>query len=364
MLIKEVIAHLESLAPKGYQESYDNSGLLVGSQNAELKNVLVSLDVTEEVVEEAIAKNCQLIISHHPIIFSGLKSLTGKNYVERTILKAIKNDVALYAIHTNLDNVVGGVNAKIAEVLGIQNCKILAPKKGLLKKLVCFVPLDYKESVLKAMFDAGAGHIGNYSETSFQLKGQGTFKGNEHAKPHVGEKEIRHYEDEYRLEVIVPAIATNSVVGAMMEAHPYEEVAYDIYSLDNSSPQIGSGMIGELEKEIDAMQFLDHIKTKMKADSLRYTAITQKKIKRIAWCGGSGSFLLTQAIAAGADLFMSSDFKYHQFFDADNQIIIADIGHYENEQYTIDLIASELKKKFSSFAVLLTEINTNPINYL
>lgn len=364
MKIRDISSFLESIAPISYQESYDNSGLLVGDYNTEVKNVLISLDVTEEVVQEAIDKKCELIISHHPIIFGGLKRFNGANYVERTVAKAIKNDIALYAIHTNLDNVQMGVNNKIGEILGIQNRRILDPKKGALKKLSVYVPQSAKEKVTNSLFENGAGHIGHYDECSFQSEGVGTFRAGENTNSYVGEKGIRHFEKEIKLEVVVPSPQLSGVIKAMLKAHPYEEVAYDVYSIENANSKVGSGMIGELMEEMDTMGFLHLIKDKMKAESLRYTSVNKSKISKIAWCGGSGSFLLEKAKAAGADVFITSDFKYHQFFDAENEIVIADIGHYENEQYTKELIADKLKENFSSFAVLLADTNTNPINYL
>jgi len=363
MKVKDIAAYLETLAPLPLQESYDNSGLLVGNRGAEVEKVLVCLDMTEAVVEEAAQKNCQLIISHHPIIFGGLKSLTGKNYVERTVIKAIQHNVALYAIHTNLDNVQEGVNQKIAEKLGIEKPQILAPKKEHLLKLAVFVPLDHKEQLMAALFKAGAGQIGNYDECSFHTPGTGSFRGGDDTDPFVGKKGERHYEEEVKLEVVLPSYAKSKVMTAMLRAHPYEEVAYDLYKLENRHPQIGSGMLGELEREVKAEDFLRKVKQTF-GGVVRYTQAHKTHIQKIAWCGGSGSFLLPQAKAAGADLFLTSDFKYHQFFDAEDQIIIADIGHYENEQYTIELLANQLKENFDTFAVLLTETNTNPINYL
>lgn len=363
MQIKDMISFLEELAPRSLQESYDNSGLLVGNANAELTKALVSLDITEDVVEEAVAKGCEMIIAHHPIIFGGLKSLTGKNYVERTVMAAIKNDVALYAIHTNLDNVHTGVNRMIGEKLGVNTMQILAPKNGLLKKLVVFVPAEEKDAVLEAMFKAGAGKVGEYDECSFQIDGTGTFRGSENSNPTIGEKGVRENAKEVRLEFILESYRLPKVLRAMIEAHPYEEVAHDIYSLDNSHQQIGSGMVGMLQEPMYAMDFLKMVKDVF-GGTVRYTNLMKDEVQKIAWCGGSGSFLLPQAKAAGADVFLTSDFKYHQFFDAENEIIIADIGHYENEQFTKELLFQSIKEKFPNFALLLTETYTNPINYL
>ena len=363
MLLNEIVKELHSLAPSAYQESYDNSRLLYQGHKQEIDAVLVCLDVTEQIVEEAIAKGADLIISHHPLIFSGIKSLTGKNEVERAFIKAIKNDVSIFALHTNLDNVSQGVNAKIAEKLGIKAPAILAPKKGILKKLVVFVPKANAESLSAALWEAGAGSVGEYDQCSFKSEGVGSFRPSAQANPSIGEKNNLHYEEEYRLEVLVEQHCISKVIAAMHASHPYEEVAYELYAIENEHPTIGSGMFGDLAEPIDAMTFLKEIKNTF-GGMLRYTHLPTSKIQRIAWCGGSGSFLLDQAKKAGAELFLSSDFKYHQFFEADNEILIADIGHYENEQFTISLIAEYLRKKFPTFAVLLTENSTNPINYI
>lgn len=363
MQIKEIINYLEELAPRSLQESYDNSGLLVGNVNAEVTKALICLDVAEDVIEEAVAKGCELVISHHPIIFGGLKSFTGKNYVERTVMAAIKNDIALYAIHTNLDNIHTGVNRKIGEKLGIENMQILVPKRGLLKKLVVFVPIECKDLVLEAMFAAGAGKVGEYDECSFQLNGSGTFRGSERSNPTVGERGVRENANEVRLEVIMESYRLPKVLKAMIDVHPYEEVAHDIYTLDNAHQEIGSGMIGSFREPMYAMDFLKMVKDTF-GGTVRYTSLIKDEVQKVAWCGGSGSFLLPQAKAAGADVFLTSDFKYHQFFDAENEIIIADIGHYENEQFTKELLSQSIKEKFPNFAVLLTETYTNPINYL
>ncbi len=360
--IKQVIQYLEQLAPQVYQESYDNCGLLTGSNDWELTKILVTLDCTEAVVDEAIAKGCNLIVAHHPIIFGGLKKLNGKNYVERTVIKAIKNDVAIYAIHTNLDNVQHGVNAKICEKLGLINAKILVPKTNTLKKVSVFVPQTHLQVVQEAMFSAGAGNIGNYSECSFYSTGMGTFKGNEKSNAFVGEVGKQHQEPEYKLEVLVDDAQLNQVIAAMVAAHPYEEVAYDVYAILNTNVTIGSGMVGELPEALSAEAFLKHLKVAMNLKVIRFTPFS-KTVKRVAVCGGSGSFLLKNALGDQADAFVTGDFKYHEFFDAENRLMIADIGHYESEIFTINLLADEILKKFPTFAVILSEINTNPINY-
>ena len=363
MKLSQLTAYLESLAPLAYQEDYDNSGLIVGHPDDEIYHGLISLDCTEAVVDEAISKNCQVIISHHPIVFKGLKKFNGKTYVERVIQKAITHKIAVYAIHTNLDNVATGVNARICETLGLKNCHILSPKNDLLKKLVTFVPLTHADGVSNALFSAGAGHIGNYSETSFNAEGMGTFKGNDNANPYVGESGTRHLEPEVRIETIYPAVLESKLIMALVLAHPYEEVAYDLYAVTNQNQQVGSGMIGELEWPVDESAFLDRIKEKMQTKVIRHSALTGRPVKKVAVCGGSGGFLLKQAIAAGADFFITADYKYHEFFDAEEKLVIADIGHFESEQFTQQLLYELIQEKFATFAVRLTAINTNPVQY-
>jgi dinuclear metal center YbgI/SA1388 family protein len=363
MKLSEITDFLESIAPLNYQEDYDNSGLIVGHANDEIHAALVALDCTEQIVDEAIAKNCNLIITHHPIVFKGLKKFNGKTYVERVVLKAIKNNIALYAIHTNLDHVDHGVSGEICKRLGIQNAKILSPKNNLLKKLVTFCPTAQADQVRNALFAAGAGNIGNYSECSFNAEGEGTFKGNEKANPFVGEKGVQHHETEVRIETIFKTQDERKILLALLENHPYEEVAYDIYPLANKLENVGAGMVGWLPQEMDNMDFLHLVKEKMQAKVIRHTELLSKKIKKVAVCGGSGGFLLKDAIAAGADAFITADFKYHEFFDAEQKLIICDIGHYESEQFTSNLLIDNIQEKFHNFAIRLTEHNTNPINY-
>lgn len=354
---------LESLAPTAYQEDYDNSGLIVGENSDEIHKALVSLDCTEKIVDEAIALGCNLIISHHPIVFKGLKKFNNKTYVERVVQKAIRHNIALYAIHTNLDHVPAGVNGMICQRLGLENPVILAPKKGILKKLITFCPIINAEVVLAAMFGAGAGNIGKYSETSFRGNGVGTFKAGDGANPHVGVKGMVHHEEEVRIEVVFNAQDERKILLALFEAHPYEEVAYDILQLENAANDVGAGMIGRLPMEMEERVFLEHLKRNMQCKVIRHSALRGKTISRVAVCGGSGSFLLPQAVVSGADVLVTADFKYHEFFDADEKIIIADIGHFETEQFTIDLLVKIISEKFSNFAVRKTEQSTNPINY-
>ena len=364
MLIKDITGYLESIAPLAYQESYDNSGLIVGSKDATVKKVLLTLDCTEAVVDEAIKEKCQLIIAHHPIVFSGLKKLNGKTYVERVVMKAIKHDIAIYAIHTNYDNVMNGVNAMICEKLDIIDYQILAPKRGILKKLYTFVPRTDHERVRAALFHAGAGHIGHYSETSFNASGIGTFKGDEHTNPTIGKRGKLEEVEEVKLEVIFPTYLQSRVVRALLDTHPYEEVAYDVVSLDNELDNVGSGMIGRLRNPIDELTFLKKVKKQLKAGVLKHTALLGKPIGTVAVCGGAGRFLLSDAIASKADIYITSDVKYHEFFDTEGQIVLADVGHYESEQFTPSLLYRQLSEKFPTFAFLLSKVDTNPVNYI
>ena len=363
MKVEEVLEQLDNWAPPALQESYDNAGLLCGDKTTELTSAIVCLDVTEEVIAEAISSGANLIIAHHPIIFSGLKRLTGSNYVERTIIKAIQNNISIYAIHTNLDNISTGVNKIIGDKLGIDKTQILLPKQGLIKKLVCYCPTNKSEEFRKALFDAGAGHIGNYDQCSFNTEGEGSFRALENSHPYVGKKGQIHFEKEQKIEVVFDAHLEYKIIKTLHENHPYEEVAYEIYQTENRHPYLGAGMIGVLSKEMELGDFLAHLKDKFDLKIIRHTNSLNRQIKRVAWCGGAGSFLLKDAIKQKADMFITGDFKYHEFFDAENQIVIADIGHYESEQYTMELIAAFLKRKFPKFAVRLTRVNTNPVNY-
>ncbi len=361
--IKEITHYLEAIAPPSLQESYDNAGLIVGNPEQEVSAALVTLDITEAVVDEAIRKNAGLIIAHHPIIFSGLKKLTGKNYVERTVIKAIKNNIALFAAHTNLDAVSVGVNAKICQKLGLRDCQILQPVSGELKKLVAFIPLEAAAKVRDAVFKAGAGHIGNYDHCGYNLEGTGTFRPGENTNPYAGKKGEIHHESEIRFETIFPSWLQGKILQALIQSHPYEEVAYDIYPLENQFDQAGMGMIGMLPTPLPEKEFLNLLKKTFSANCIKHTALRGEPVRKVAVAGGAGSFLLSKAIAAKADFFVSGDFKYHQFFDAEGKMVIADIGHFESEQFTKELFYELLTKKFPKFAVQFSEVNTNPVHY-
>lgn len=363
MKIADIIAQLERIAPPSLQESYDNAGLLTGDAAWPCTGIVCSLDATAEVVQEAIDKGCNLVVAHHPIIFGGLKKINGKNYVEKTIISAIKHDIAIYAIHTNLDNIITGVNAFMADRLGLINRTVLAPKHATLRKLFTFVPVAQAEQVRTAIFNAGAGHIGHYSECSFATEGTGSFKGDDTTNPFAGTPGIRHYEKELKIEAVFPAHLQQGIVQAVIAAHPYEEVAYDVVDLANPQPGIGSGMVAELPEPMEETSFLTLLKQQFGLTCIRHTPLRSRPVKKIALCGGAGSFLISKALSAGADFFVTGDMKYHEFFDANGRLVIADIGHYESEQFTIDLLVAVLREKFTTFAVLKTEVNTNPVRY-
>ena len=364
MQLKKILDALENFAPLANAEDFDNVGLLVGNRDTEVTGILVTLDTLEATVDEAIATKCNLIVSFHPIIFSGLKKITGKNYVERVVLKAIKNDIAIYAIHTALDNVPHGVSKGMCDVLNLINRKVLISKSRVIKKLTTYVPHKNLEEVRQALFNAGAGNIGNYEECSFSLEGSGTFKGNENSNPVIGTKGMLHTEAETQLNLMFESRLESRILSALFASHPYEEVAYELMTLDNNNQLVGMGMLGDLPEALDEGAFLEFVKTGFNAKGIRHSTKLNKQIKRVAVLGGSGSFAIEAAKAAGADALITADLKYHQFYQAENQILLVDIGHYESEQYTKNILADFLTKKFTNFAVVLSQENTNPIKYL
>lgn len=363
MTVAAIADIIAELAPLDQAEDFDNVGLLVGDQNMEVEGILVTLDTLENVVDEAVEKNCNLIVSFHPIIFSGLKKITGKNYVERVVMKALKHNIAIYAIHTALDNSPHGVNAKICEMLGIDDPQILIPKKNNLKKLTTYVPLPELETVKNALFQAGAGHIGNYSECSFSAPGEGTYKAHEAANPTLGEKGKRHTEKEGLLSVIYQRHKESAILRALFSKHPYEEVAYEITPMENKDQTAGMGMVGHLPEPMEETEFLAHVKKTMKTPVVRHSALLGKRVHKLAVLGGSGAFAIGAAKAVAADVYITADVKYHQFYEAEGQMIIADIGHFETEQFTKNLLVDYLTKKIPNFAIRLSESITNPIKY-
>ncbi|MBU2947230.1 Nif3-like dinuclear metal center hexameric protein [Zobellia uliginosa] len=364
MTVKEVTDILEDLAPLSYAESFDNVGLLVGNPSTKVTGILVTLDTLENVVDEAIENKCNLIVSFHPIIFGGLKKLTGKSYVERVVIKAIKNDIAIYSMHTALDNVTQGVNGKICDVLGIKNPQILIPQKESIKKLTTYVPIKDADALRDALFDAGAGNIGNYSNCSFNTNGKGSYKAGENANPTMGEIGKTHYEEETQLSVTFSKAYQAKIMKVLFSSHPYEEVAYEVITLENTDQNIGMGMVGRLQNPIDEINFLNEVKKKMGSEGIRHSKLLGKKIMKVAVLGGSGAFAIEAAMASGADVLITSDIKYHEFYKAEGKMIIADIGHYESEQFTKNLLVDYLTKKIPNFAIRLSESKTNPIKYL
>lgn len=362
--VRDVMKFLNEVAPFKLQEEYDNSGLLVGHLADEVTGILVTLDCLESVVDEAIQVGANVIVAHHPILFKPIKSLTGNNYAERVIIKAIRAGINLIAVHTNLDNDKNGINSLISSQLGLVNARILSPLKGNLFKLVTFVPASHSGDVLDALHRAGAGNLGNYTECSFRLTGTGTFKPNAKAKPYLGSNNELEQTEEERLELLVPEHFKDQVLKALFMHHPYEEVAYYLNELENSNQDTGAGMIGQLPEPMAVDQFLSQVKIKLNARLIRHTTPVDRPIKTVAVCGGAGSFLLKKAIAAGADAFISADFKYHEFFDADGRILVADVGHYESECFMKGYISGLLSKKFTTFASVFSKIDTNPISYL
>jgi dinuclear metal center YbgI/SA1388 family protein len=362
--IKEISTILETMAPLAYAEDFDNVGLLVGDSATEVTGILVCHDALESVIEEAIAKKCNLIVCFHPIVFSGMKKITGKNYVERVVIKAIKNDIAIYAVHTALDNHQEGVNKIFCDALGLTNTKILIPKPNFIRKLVTYTIPENAEQVRNALFDAGAGNIGNYENCSFNSQGIGTYMGNEHSDPKIGNRFEFVEGNEIKIEVTFEKHLESKILKALFSKHAYEEVAYEIYELQNSHQNIGLGMIGELKKPMSEKDFLLFVKDKMQAEGIRHSQFTGKPIKKVAVLGGSGSFAIKNAISSGADAFLTADLKYHNFYEAENELILADIGHFESERYTKNYIVDYLRKKILNFAIILSEENTNPVKYL
>ncbi|PIF01656.1 MAG: Nif3-like dinuclear metal center hexameric protein [Maribacter sp.] len=364
MIVKEVTGILEGLAPLDFAEDFDNVGLLVGDHNQEVSGILVTLDTLENVVDEAIDRKCNLIVSFHPIIFSGLKKLTGKTYVERVVIKAIQNNISIYSMHTALDNAKDGVNAKICQVLDIMEPKILIPQKDTIKKLTTYVPIEAADQLKAALFEVGAGNIGNYSNCSFSTKGSGSYMANGNANPTKGRIGEIHHEKELQVNITFASSVEKKVLNALFRNHPYEEVAYEVLTLENTNQDIGMGMIGKLKKPMEELHFLEIVKEKMNACGIRHSELRERPVEKVAVLGGSGAFAIKAAMAAGADMFITADVKYHQFFEAEGRMVIADIGHYETEQFTKNLLVDYLTKKIPNFAVRLSGSKTNPIKYL
>jgi len=364
MKLKDLCSYLDSAVPLSFQEDYDNSGLQVGNPEKEVSSAMLTLDVTEEVIDEAVSQKCDIIISHHPLIFNGIKRITGRTFTERILYKAVKHDIVIYSSHTNLDIFSNGVSRKMAEKLDLKDIKVLSPLEKRLLKLVTYIPESHLEKVREALFEAGAGVIGNYDRCGFTTSGTGTFRGNENSKPFIGEKGKIHFEKEMRFETVLLSHLKEKVIRVLLEVHPYEEVAYDIYLLENENVGVGLGCIGEFNNAMVEENFLKLVSSVFNANGVRYSKPTGKPVRRVALCGGSGSSLLRVALASGAEAFITSDIKYHNFFDAENRILLVDTGHFESEKFSTEILYDLIIKKFPKFAVRFSETNTNPINYL
>lgn len=364
MKIKEVTDYLSQVSPLSYAEHYDNVGLLVGDAQRELSGIVVSLDSTSDVIEEALDRGCNLVVSFHPIIFDGLKRLVGSSYVEKAVIKAIKHDISIFSMHTALDNVIYGNSGKIAQVLDLKGIEVLINRPLTIRKLVTYVPLDYLQRVRDALFASGAGNIGLYSDCSFSLLGKGQFKPKQGSSPFIGNVGVLEEVEEVQLGVIFQDHMEGSVLKALMESHPYQEVSYELYSLLNSSQDVGMGAIGTLPCKMSQMEFLSYLKDKMQAKCVRFSSGSPSVIEKVAVLGGSGAFAIDRAVLSGADAIVTSDVKYHDFFKGRDRILIADIGHYESEQYTKNLLFDLITKKFPNFAPVFLSKDTNPVNYL
>ena len=363
MTIQNMITILDEWAPPAYAEDFDNVGLIVGDARKECLGALITLDCTEDVMEEAINKKCNLIISFHPIVFSGLKKITGKNYVERVVIKAIQNNIAILALHTRLDNHPEGVNHALCNQLELINSQILIPKKGSLKKLSTYVPKINVTKVLEALHREGAGAIGNYSNCSFTSEGRGQFKGNDQSNPYLGDINKEISVDEVKIEVVFETYLEKIIRNTLQKVHPYEAAAFEIFSLDNANPEVGMGRIGTLKESMGEKDFLSFVKKKLSTEFIRHSPLISKKIKKVAVLGGSGSFAIEEAKKQGAHAFITADLKYHQFYLGENSLLLVDVGHYESEHFTKKIIYGYLTKKMPNFAFVLSSIKTNPVNY-
>ena len=363
MKLKDLCSFLDSGVPLSFQEGYDNSGLQVGLPEREISSALVTLDVTEEVMNEAVAGKIDVVISHHPLIFNGIMSLAGKSYTERILYEAVKNDIAVYSAHTNLDAFSNGVSRKMSEKIGLEEIRVLSPSGNKLLKLVTYIPESHIEAVRDKLFESGAGVIGNYDNCGFTTSGTGSFRANEMAKPFTGEKGKIHFEKEIRFETILFSHLKEKVIKALLNAHPYEEVAYDLYALENKNAEIGLGCVGKFHNPVSENEFLKLVCSVFNAKGIRYSKLTGKSVRKVALCGGSGASLINLAISSEADVFLTSDIKYHDFFKAENKILLVDTGHFESEKFSGEILKDLIIKKFPKFAVRFSETNTNPINY-
>ncbi len=365
MLIGHITAALEQYAPFQLQEDFDNCGLIIGSPAHECSGVLVSVDVTTAVVKEAIESGCNLIVAHHPLLFKGIKRLNGLSPVEQAVKLALCHDIAVYACHTCLDNAAEGVSHMMAAKLGLEVVKVLEPKRGTLTALSVCVPAESADELRLALFEAGAGSIGDYDSCSFAVTGMGTFRPLDGAEPYSGKVGSQYIGEEVRLDLVLPSYLQNSVEKALVEVHPYEEPAYQFFPMLNGSRHLGLGAVGNLAHALTPDELVAHVKSVFQSPVARCSAYPADSIiRRVAVCGGAGSSLIPKAIAAGAQAIVTSDTRYHDFVDYANTILIVDIGHHESENCTKDIFYHIITKKFPNFAVRYANADINPINYL
>ncbi len=369
MIVNDVIKYLEGWAPKETAWQKDNTGLQIGATESKIKNIFLCLELTEIALSEAVEKNCNFIITHHPFIFQPLKKIDITNDKNSKLIeKIIKNDITLYSFHTNLDFTKNGVSFALAKKLDLKNISFLENQESNQFKLVVFVPGNNLNEVLDAIFNSGGGKIGEYEKCSFQVPGKGTFEGSENSNPAIGKAQNFEKVDEIRLEILIDSWNLKKVISAMIEAHPYEEPAFDVYPLQNKNVNFGFGAIGNLENSLSENDFLNFVKEKLNLINLRFVKGKSGSIKKVAVCGGSGSDLLKQAILQKADAFITADVKYHTFHDAEDEILLIDAGHYETEILVFDEVKTKLEKlilKYNSDSeIFVFSQSTNPVRYL
>lgn len=364
MKILDVIKYLDQLIPAGYQESYDNCGLQVGDTSAEITGALISLDLTEAVVDEAVETRSNLIVTHHPFIFGGLKHIDADSPAGRIIYKLIRNGIAVYSAHTSLDKLSNGVSAQLAKRLGLCNLRILAPDSDSLKQLVVYCPKEQSQQLKDALYAAGAGNIGNYRHCSYSVNGTGTFEPLQGANPFVGTVGSETYTSEERIEMVYPKAFENKIVSALKANHPYETPAYSLIPLSNANPDVGLGIVGELPEDVEIETFIETVKQTVGIPVVRHSELCRKKVRTVALCGGAGAEFIGTAVAQNADIYLTSDIKYHDFQKATGHIVLADIGHYESEQFAKEFFYDKLSEKFRIFAIRIAKTETNFVGYM
>lgn len=365
--LNDIIAPIEAAAPRAWQENWDNAGWQVcpaDPKTAECTGALLTLDITEAVVGEAAREGFNLIVSHHPLLFKGLKRITGSTPQERNVTEAIRHGIAIYSAHTNMDSAPGGVNFRLAEMLGLTNIEVLIPREGDLVKLVFYTPAAEADRVRQAVLEAGAGHIGNYDSCSYNNEGFGTFRAvSDACRPYVGSIGEMHREPEVRTETVVPRYLLSRVIDTLIKAHPYEEPAYDIIPLELPNRGAGLGCVGDLSEALPTAAFLQRIATTLNLPYLRHSEIATGTVRRVAVCGGSGAEFIPSAIAAGAQLYLTADLKYHDFQRGGETITLVDGGHFETEHQLMDVFYELISKKIPNFAVRRAATPSNAVSY-